>query len=193
MREPEEKGIEKIFRQVRSTSLDGKIRKEVKQYGINIVHRKENTLFSKIRSDKEQQDKLDRTGVYIIPLERKVKNNEIEHAGYIGMTLKSVKLRMKQHKENIRKQDATTSLVTAIMYENWRPDWDSVKLLVETNTYWRTVLSEFIQINTSKIPLVNTRESTLKYEKWLSAICTNTVEGVIEERNEVNNEEYDVN
>lgn len=62
---------EKIFRRIRPTQMDNAIKKVLDPHKINIINRKDGTLFEMIQNDKERREELETPGVYGIPLVRK--------------------------------------------------------------------------------------------------------------------------
>lgn len=58
------------FRKIISTNMDTKIRSILKSEKVQMVTRKNNTLFCKLRNDKDRRHKFETPGIYRVPLVR---------------------------------------------------------------------------------------------------------------------------
>lgn len=79
------------------------------------------TVFNLLRSDKEPIQQQERTRVYRIPIDN-IRTQE--EASYIGVTVRNLKKRLYEHKENIRQGKLTTALATEAYSEDLNIKWE---------------------------------------------------------------------
>lgn len=150
-----ERNKEMAYRNVTSTRLDWKIKEILRPEKIEMVSRKTNTLFYRLRNEKDKRDALETPGVYTIPLVRGNENKE-----YIGRTLKTVNVRINQHRDDVKRKVGTTTLANAVTYEGWIPEWEKTRVISRPQTLMRSVLAEYIEIRNARGRTVNAIEES---------------------------------
>lgn len=163
-RKDDEIRVKKSYRNIARTKMDKDIRKLLRPAGVEVVTRRNNTLFNTIRNDKDKRMKLDTPGVYKIPLRRGE-----ERTAYVGRMQKSIVVRLEQHKDNIKNGNGATSLASAALFEKWEPKWNEVEVLTRPRTLMRSIIAEYIEIRNRRGELVNSVEQSERLEVWRRA------------------------
>lgn len=163
---PADRPVKPIYRRICHFTGSQDFSKLFRHYNIQLVNKKEHTLFQKIRNDKDSRAKYQTPGIYCVPLR--------EPAGivkaYIGRTLRTVDERLKEHQYNVRAGDPATALANAVLNEGMQPLWDETTVLTRPRTLFRSILSEYLEIMTSRLPLVNTMATSPILDKWTHAV-----------------------
>lgn len=160
-----DKNNTKKYRNITTTSMDHKIREILGKENVEVVSRKNNSLFAKIRNEKDRRHRLETPGIYKIPLERGG-----DRIYYIGRTQKTINVRVGQHKEDVKRKVNATTLANAVVYEGWTPRWESTEVISRTRTLTRSILDEYLEIRKAKDEIVNSVEISERWEAWRKAI-----------------------
>lgn len=160
-RPKEERKCDMKYRKVTPTEMDWKVKEILREDRVETVSKKNNTLFTRLRNEKDVRDKLETPGIYTIPLTRGSETKE-----YIGRTLKGVNVRLNQHRDDVRKKVGTTTFANAVNFEGWAPHWEKTRVLSRPSTLMRSVLAEYMEIRKAGDNAVNALEESDRLEKW---------------------------
>jgi len=125
-----------------------------KQFKLKLAFSINNNLNNFIKVGK---DKLDLTAhsevVYLIPCKDC-------QATYVGQTKRQLHTRIKEHKTDINKNNASPSAITLHRLESSHEiDWDNIKILDEEHIYNKRLISEMIYIKRQKNGLNNQNDT----------------------------------
>ncbi|XP_023235589.1 uncharacterized protein LOC111634972 [Centruroides sculpturatus] len=130
-----------------------------------LIFKRAPNLYKLLRNDKDRVDKEKRAGVYRIPYE----NRELDiNKNYIGVTNRSLGVRIKEHKYNISKGSSATILSQMAQVEGSIVKWDEAEIIKSVHSPTLANCAEKIEIYKSKLhdSCINSRDSEGLPSAW---------------------------
>lgn len=136
------------------------------------AYRRPPTIFSLLRNVKDNYDKLEKSGVYHIPVENFDDNTE---ELYIGATSRNLKDRISEHQRDIKNARLSTALARRAYEGNVRIRWDECKVTKQVSNKHELFIAEEIQIYRGKYntTVINDRQVNSLNKAWKYALNEN--------------------
>ncbi|XP_023235281.1 uncharacterized protein LOC111634677 [Centruroides sculpturatus] len=107
------------------------IKKITKSKNLQIVYRRNPTIYKMLRNDKGDYESNSLTGIYSIPLRDSRFNSNLV---YIGATLRNLKKRIHEHKLSVNKTIDSTILATYAKQQGITVFWDQASIIKATTS-----------------------------------------------------------
>lgn len=130
------------------------MKKLAKKNKKQLASKRNPTLFNTLRNDKDPLEQQEKSGVYRIPLRDTRENKE---KAYIGVTTRTIKRRIEEHKRDVRNAKLTTALAIEAYSSDIEIKWDETKKIKSVPTNTQPTITEAVEIikRGSKELLVN--------------------------------------
>lgn len=84
------------------------------------------TIFDILRNEKDPRNVMEKAGVYKIPVED---SSTRQQMSYIGVTTRTLKQRVHEHKNNIAKGNVSTALANGAYSKDLKIDWEESSII----------------------------------------------------------------
>lgn len=133
------------------------------------VSRRNPTVYSMLRNEKDPLEQMEKTGVYKIPFKDMQTN---ENKSYIGVTLRTIRKRVNEHKRAIQQAKLTTVLATEPYQNDIAINWNEIKRIKHVPNRTKLIITETLEIlkRADKEKLINDQTNWKPSIAWKYAM-----------------------